>query len=128
MDHYTLLLDSPLGPLTLRSDGECVTALRFGIHQETSPLPCPVLARAARELAEYFAGERRHFTVPLAPGGTLFQRQVWDALAAIPYGETRTYALILATGHRKRDNITQSMGQLEGVWEEYGAFRGKYEN
>lgn len=37
-------------------------------------------------------------------------------------------ALILATGHRKRDNITQSMGQLEGVWEEYGAFRGKYEN
>ncbi len=102
MDHYTLLLDSPLGPLTLRSDGECVTALRFGIHQETSPLPCPVLARAARELAEYFAGERRHFTVPLAPGGTLFQRQVWDALAAIPYGETRTYAQIAAAVGRPR--------------------------
>ena len=96
MDHYTLLLDSPLGPLTLRSDGECVTALRFGIHQETSPLPCPVLARAVRELAEYFAGERRRFTVPLAPGGTVFQRQVWDALAAIPYGEARTYAQIAA--------------------------------
>ena len=102
MDHYTLLLDSPLGPLTLRSDGEYVTALRFGIHQETSPLPCPVLARAARELAEYLAGERRRFTVPLAPGGTVFQRQVWDALATIPYGETRTYAQIAAAVGRPR--------------------------
>jgi methylated-DNA-[protein]-cysteine S-methyltransferase len=56
----------------------------------------PVLDLARRELAEYFAGERTHFDTLLAPpairGGTAFQCAVWDALLAIPYGETRTYA------------------------------------
>lgn len=102
MDEYTLLLDSPLGPLTLCSDGDAVTALHFGTRGETSPLPSPVLTRAARELAEYFAGKRQRFTVPLAPGGTPFQRQVWRALAAIPYGETCTYAHIAAAIGRPR--------------------------
>lgn len=102
MDEYTLLLDSPLGPLTLCSDGDAVTALHFGIRGETSPLPSPVLTRAARELAEYFAGKRQRFTVPLDPGGTPFQRQVWRALAAIPYGETCTYAHIAAAIGRPR--------------------------
>ncbi|SHF98953.1 methylated-DNA-[protein]-cysteine S-methyltransferase [Microbulbifer donghaiensis] len=46
---------------------------------------------AARQLEEYFAGERREFELPLNPRGTEFQRRVWDALAGIPYGETRSY-------------------------------------
>ncbi len=51
----------------------------------------PVLARAAAQLAEYFAGARRDFDVPLAPRGTEFQRRVWRELEAIPLGQTRTY-------------------------------------
>lgn len=50
-----------------------------------------VLARAAQQLAEYFAGERRAFDLPLAPRGTPFQQDAWRALVAIPYGETRSY-------------------------------------
>ena len=59
-------------------------------------LAAALLRRAARELEEYFAGERRDFTLPLAPAGTPFQQRVWRALEAIPYGETRTYAQIAA--------------------------------
>lgn len=51
----------------------------------------PVLSRAARQLAEYFAKHRRVFDVPLDPVGTEFQLQAWLHLREIPYGETRTY-------------------------------------
>ena len=51
----------------------------------------PVLVAAVRQLAEYFAGRRQAFTVPLDPSGTAFQRQVWSALLTIPFGETRSY-------------------------------------
>ncbi|MCK6546934.1 methylated-DNA--[protein]-cysteine S-methyltransferase [Myxococcota bacterium] len=51
----------------------------------------PILAQAARELTEYFAGARRAFTVPLAAEGTPFQREVWAALVEIPFGETCSY-------------------------------------
>lgn len=44
-----------------------------------------------KELSEYFSGRRREFAIPLAPAGTLFQKQVWEALQQIPYGETRSY-------------------------------------
>ena len=50
-----------------------------------------VLDQAERELDEYFAGARTEFTVPLAPFGTAFQKDVWKLLCAIPFGETRTY-------------------------------------
>src|SRR5512140_1732665 len=49
-----------------------------------------------REVTEYFAGTRRHFTVKLSPSGTPFQRSVWSALARIPYGETRSYGQLAA--------------------------------
>lgn len=52
----------------------------------------PALNLVCSELREYFAGERRKFTVPLDLRGTPFQLSVWRALAEIPYGETRTYA------------------------------------
>ncbi|MDB5294166.1 MAG: ada [Phycisphaerales bacterium] len=51
----------------------------------------PLLSRVAAELAEYFAGRRRAFDVPLAVGGTDFQRRAWDYLRGIPYGQTRSY-------------------------------------
>lgn len=51
----------------------------------------PTLTAAAAQLGEYFAGKRQRFDLTLDPQGTEFQRKVWNALAAIPYGETRNY-------------------------------------
>ena len=58
--------------------------------------PAPVLVEVARQLGEYFAGERRSFELPIAPSGTPFRRSVWQALLAIPYGQTRTYGQVAA--------------------------------
>ena len=54
----------------------------------------PILAQTQAELAEYFAGQRREFDLPLRLRGTAFQMQVWQALQVIPYGEVRTYGEI----------------------------------
>jgi methylated-DNA-[protein]-cysteine S-methyltransferase len=54
----------------------------------------PVLLETQRQLGEYFAGQRRHFTVKLDFAGTDFQKQVWQALLAIPFGQTRSYGEI----------------------------------
>ncbi len=51
----------------------------------------PVLRRARRELAQYFAGKRRHFGVTLDPQGTTFQRSVWKQISKVRFGETLTY-------------------------------------
>ncbi len=50
-----------------------------------------ILRRAARQIQEYFAGTRREFDLPLAPGGNPFQQRVWTLLRGIPYGQTRSY-------------------------------------
>lgn len=89
MTSYTI--QSPIGPLTLTEAAGALVRLDFGPggapRSETE-----LLRRAGQELAEYFAGTRRRFTVPLRPEGTPFQRAVWAALAQIPYGETVSYA------------------------------------
>lgn len=60
----------------------------------------PVLRRAKKELGQYFAGRRRRFTLPLAPAGTAFQKSVWKAIAAVPFGKTLTYGeLARRAGH-----------------------------
>ncbi len=61
------------------------------------------VARAASQLEQYFKGTRRDFTVELGlVAATPFQREVWDALSAIPFGEVRTYADIAVRVHRPR--------------------------
>lgn len=51
----------------------------------------PLLQLAQQQLMQYFAGERKSFDLPLEAQGTPFQREVWQALTTIPYGETRSY-------------------------------------
>ena len=83
---------SPLGPLTLEARDGALTALRWGraAREDDSNL----LARAAADLAAYFAGELRDFDLPVAPEGTEHDRKVWRAMQEIPPGETRTYGEI----------------------------------
>jgi methylated-DNA-[protein]-cysteine S-methyltransferase len=92
-----LYLPSPVGTLTLTQEGSALTGLRFGqLSCQGVEGPTPLLEKTAQQLAEYFAGERREFSLPLAPKGTDFQRRVWQALLTIPYGETRTYGELAA--------------------------------
>jgi len=56
----------------------------------------PVISEALRQLRAYFAGQLREFDLPLEMLGTQFQRRVWRALGAIPYGETRSYSQVAA--------------------------------
>ncbi len=90
-------LDTPVGPVTVTATERAVTAVRFGAVGpavgQAGDLP-PVLRQAVEELREYFEGERREFTLPLAPAGTPFQQQVWAALREIPYGATCSYGRI----------------------------------
>lgn len=103
----TYMCPSPIGPLTLEEENGALTALRFNpdLPRDAASfaLPStPLLRQAVAELREYFEGERREFTVPLAPKGTSFQQKVWTALQTIPYGETRSYKEIaVAIGNEK---------------------------
>jgi methylated-DNA-[protein]-cysteine S-methyltransferase len=93
---YTYL-DSPVGPLLLAGDADALTLISFPTgSREQKPKAgwcedAKPFAAAIRELREYFAGKRRAFTVELKPAGTSFQLAVWQALRAIPYGETISY-------------------------------------
>jgi len=90
MDNGSLVVPSPFGPLTLFADGGRIVALEFGQGMATAETP-PVLKHAAEQLADYFAGKRKTFDLPLAPSGTPFQQRVWQSMQQIPYGQTRTY-------------------------------------
>ena len=83
-------VESLIGTLGLRVEEGFLTEIAFGGLPEEGG-DDPLLDRTQRQLAEYFAGTRREFDLPLNPHGTPFQRKVWDALRQIPYGETRSY-------------------------------------
>jgi methylated-DNA-[protein]-cysteine S-methyltransferase len=84
-----MIIDSPVGPLTLVERDGALTQLSFGAHGD-SPATA-LLRRAVKQLNEYFAGSRHSFDLPLAPSGTEFQLACWRALSETPYGETRSY-------------------------------------
>ncbi|MBE6465202.1 methylated-DNA--[protein]-cysteine S-methyltransferase [Denitrobacterium detoxificans] len=90
--------NTPLGQLTLSSNGEAITGLAFGaVELDGDEAPTLLTNRAANELQEYFAGKRQAFTVPLSVSGSVFQESVWHAIARIPYGQTRSYSDIAAS-------------------------------
>lgn len=89
-----LVIDSPIGPLRLVAAAGALTAIEFSpFHDHLDEVTDdePVLLQAAAQLAQYFAGERTEFELPLAPKGTAFQQRVWAELRKIGYGETASY-------------------------------------
>lgn len=89
------IYDSPVGALTLISNGVALAHLEFeNPRYAFAPAPLgkdKILDETRRQLDKYFAGKLRAFDLPLAPQGTEFQKRVWTALLTIPYGATRTY-------------------------------------
>lgn len=99
---------SPVGPLRMVASSSALLGLYFREHrgappdERQAPAVHPILDQVERELTEYFAGRRQTFSVPLNPGGTEFQRRVWDELRAIPFGEHRSYLQLATTLGRPR--------------------------
>ena len=87
------IVDSPVGKLWLEAEGDALTGLYFSEERCSGGEAgeSDVLDRAEAQLAEYFAGARRSFDLPLKPQGTPFQLADWKALEQIPYGETVSY-------------------------------------
>lgn len=113
--HYQLL-DTPIGSLRLVSNGTALTRIEFPQQHSTSSdetdTTDPVLSACATQLTEYFAGQRQAFSVPLQAGGTLFQNEVWSALADIPFGELRSYSdIAIAIG---RPKAVRAVGAANG--------------
>ncbi|MEQ8442945.1 MAG: methylated-DNA--[protein]-cysteine S-methyltransferase [Alphaproteobacteria bacterium] len=86
----SLRIESPIGPIWIEARGGALVSVTWsGRGDATSDTP--VLTEAARQLQEYFAGTRTVFDLPLDPSGSDFQKQVYRAMSAIPFGNTRTY-------------------------------------
>ena len=114
------LVPSPIGRLKLVASEEGLVAVlweedrpkRVRLDDLVENPAHPLLLRAEKELNEYFSGRRKSFTVPLDMRGTYFQKQVWEALLGIPFGETRTYGqLANQLGNPK---ATRAVGAANG--------------
>jgi methylated-DNA-[protein]-cysteine S-methyltransferase len=113
-------IDSPIGRLTLTSDGTALTGLYMGSPSKPPPRTAdwvmdpttPPLPEAVRQVREYFAGERRVFDLPLRLSGTDFQKRVWRQLTEIPFGETWSYGQ-LAT-HLDNPGACRAVGLANG--------------
>lgn len=98
MDFSQVRLETPCGAFGLTAAGGRITALSFSPpeRERIFPADAEVLREAARQIAAYFAGERKGFALPLALPEKRFYSRVWEALAAIPYGETVSYSELAA--------------------------------
>ncbi|SDE43210.1 methylated-DNA-[protein]-cysteine S-methyltransferase [Salipiger thiooxidans] len=111
--------DSPIGPLLLAGDSDALHFLSFpsghkafgpreGWHEDPTPFDA-----VRRQLDAYFAGTLTRFDLRLAPQGTAFQTRVWQLLAEIPYGTTRSYgALATQLG---TPNASRAVGAANGA-------------
>lgn len=90
-------MDSPLGAIQIVALGDFLTEVDF--FTEKSPLPekseptilSPIIQECQAQLKAYFSGTLKAFDLPLRPSGTDFQKEVWQALQEIPYGQTISY-------------------------------------
>ena len=114
------LTDSPIDELRIVEHDGAITAIEFspfrdgdgrvrGARQDDHP----VLVAAVAQLAAYFARDLKEFDLPLSPGGTAFQQQVWQQLQTIGYGETASYGAI-ATRLGRTNAASRAVGLANG--------------
>lgn len=105
---FALTLETPLGRMTLMEEGGAITSLCWVASGDERP--SALLRRAGCLLERYFAGQPVAFDLPLEPVGTAFERGVWTALRAIPWGEIRRYGDIA----RESGGSPRAVGQAVG--------------
>lgn len=91
MTYFIESFSSPLGVVEVTADAESVLSIHF-VATAKSANANQITNDAITQLQEYFQGERQHFDLPLAAQGTEFQKNVWDALLTVDYGETCSYS------------------------------------
>jgi methylated-DNA-[protein]-cysteine S-methyltransferase len=114
------IMDSPVGKLVLVATDDGLAAIlwerdrpgRVRLNIEAEDQAHPVLVETERQLNEYFSGRRTTFSLKLDPSGTAFQRDVWQALLTIPFGETRSYGQIARQIGRPR--AVRAVGAANG--------------
>lgn len=108
MTDPAVTIESPLGPVTIVERDGAIADISFAPsnHRDETPL----LRRAAAQLAEYFAGTRTAFDLPLAPAHSAFQARMRAAMIAIPYGETKSYGELAAA----LESAARAVGQACG--------------
>ena len=114
------LIDSPVGELKLVASDKGLVAIlwendsprRVRLSELVEDEQHPVLVETERQLKEYFAGKRKAFSVALDMRGTRFQKDVWEALLAIPFGETRSYGQL--ANQLGNPRATRAVGAANG--------------
>jgi methylated-DNA-[protein]-cysteine S-methyltransferase len=108
---YTAILPAPFGALGVRIAGDRLTGLEF-LPPGTLPAPSShsLIKRVAKELEVYYADPGHVFDLPLQPLGSPFRQRVWNALLAIPTGQTRSYGDIA----RQLASAPRAVGQAVG--------------
>jgi len=108
---WSAKLRTPFAVLALVADDRALTELHYRPLGEDEQAPTNAIAeRAVQELERYLADPQHRFGVPLAPRGNAFQRRVWDAIASVAAGETRTYGELA----RALDATARAIGQACG--------------
>ena len=118
---YTHHYDSPLGGITLASDGEALIGLWFDeqkyfadtLEKEHEEKLLPVFEEADRWLEIYFSGNAPDFTPPLRMKTTEFRKAVWEIMLTIPFGKTMTYGEI-AEKIAKQKGLSRMSAQAVG--------------
>lgn len=111
---YHAELSTPLGPISFAVDAEGrLVELRFASLASRQPDRDSRCDRIAEQLAEYLSGQRKQFDLDTAAQGTAFQRRVWQALEAIPYGDVVSYGEIAR--RIGMPNAARAIGQANGA-------------
>jgi methylated-DNA-[protein]-cysteine S-methyltransferase len=108
---FSATMRAPFAVLGVRSDGRAITELAY--LPDDTPIEAPrdrIAARALRELERYLDDPTFRFSVTIRPSGTAFQRRVWDAIGAIPLGESRTYGEVARNVHSAARAVGQACG------------------
>ena len=121
MQLYNNKIQTPVGQLILVAHDQALVAVlwenddptRVKLSESFEQNEHPLLVEVEKQLAEYFAGQRTQFNIPLDFQGTAFQKSVWSALLQIPFGETRSYK-----------QIAESIGNVKAI-RAVGAANGK---
>ena len=120
---YVAHYDSPLGGITMASDGEMLTGLWFDgqkyyadtLSREYEKREVPVLGMTREWLDVYFGGRDPGPVPPLGMKGTDFRRRVWEILLTIPYGKTMTYGDVAAVIAKERNIVGMSSRAVGGA-------------
>ena len=83
---------TPIGTIKIVATTKALTEVRFVEHAANKRCANEITSACREQLGEYFDKKRRYFDLPLDPGGTLFQKQVWHSLMHIPFGHTASYS------------------------------------